>query len=198
MQLISDDDSGKGLNSQLTIHVNTTGFYYIDAAGFSNRTGTYKVELRDAGIGSAATHFQNVTSELNQFGTNAGGWSDQDHYPRAVADVNGDGLADIVGFGSGGVLVSLATYDGHFAGATYELGAFGVTAGGWTDQDHYPRLLGDVNGDGMADIVAFGAGGVNVSLATGNGHFAQPTYELGSFGTNAGAGLIKISTAVAR
>ena len=47
-------------------------------------------------------------------------------------------------------------------------------------------MLADVNGDGKADIVGFGAGGVNVSLATGGGHFAQPTYELNNFGTAAG------------
>ena len=47
-------------------------------------------------------------------------------------------------------------------------------AGGWIDQNHYPRELADVNGDGKADIVAFGHGGVNVSLATGNGSTREP------------------------
>jgi hypothetical protein len=34
----------------------------------------------------------------------------QDTYPRAVADVNGDHRADIVGFGNTGVYVSLSRY----------------------------------------------------------------------------------------
>ena len=42
----------------------------------------------------------------------------------------------------------------------------------------YTRDLADVNGDGMADIVGFGQGGVYVSLATGGGNFAAPTFEL--------------------
>ena len=36
-----------------------------------------------------------------------------------------------------------------------KLGNFGYTAGGWR-LDKHPRLSGDVNGDGKADIVGFG------------------------------------------
>jgi murein DD-endopeptidase MepM/ murein hydrolase activator NlpD len=131
-------------------------------------------------------HFAAPTGELGNFGAAAGGWSSEDKYPRLMADVNGDKMADIVAFGAGGVTVSLATGNGHFAAPTGELGTFGAAAGGWSSQDKYPRLLADVNGDKMADIVAFGAGGVTVSLATGNGHFGAPTGELGTFGAAAG------------
>ena len=131
-------------------------------------------------------HFAAPTDQIGNFGVAAGGWIDQNHYPRELADVNGDGMADIVGFGAGGVSVSLATGDGHFAAPTDQIGNFGVAAGGWIDQNHYPRELADVNGDGMADIVGFGAGGVSVSLATGNGHFAAPTDQIGNFGVAAG------------
>jgi hypothetical protein len=137
-------------------------------------------------LATGSGHFAAPTGELGNFGFNAGGWTSQDQYPRLLADVNGDSRADIVAFGAGGVQVSLATGGGHFAAPTGELGNFGFNAGGWTSQDQYPRLLGDVNGDHMADIVAFGAGGVQVSLATGGGHFAAPTGELGNFGFNAG------------
>ncbi len=53
--------------------------------------------------------FSPPTFELAQFGLSAGGWSSQTTYPRQLADVNGDGMADIVGFGQRGVSVSLAT-----------------------------------------------------------------------------------------
>ena len=88
-------------------------------------------------------------------------------YPRELADVNGDGRADIVGFGQAGVYVSLATGNGHFAAPTFELATFAPGAGGWSSDDLYPRELADVNGDGKADIVGFGQAGVYVSLATG-------------------------------
>ena len=45
---------------------------------------------------------------LAYFGSAAGGWSSEDLYPREVADVNGDGSADIVAFGSSAVYVSLS------------------------------------------------------------------------------------------
>src|SRR3989442_15558116 len=96
-------------------------------------------------------------------------------------------MADIVGFGQPGVLVSLATGDGHFAPSTFELPAFGPNAGGWSSDDTYPREVADVNGDGMADIVGFASTGVVVSLATGAGHFAPPTFDLPAFATSAGA-----------
>ena len=57
---------------------------------------------------------------------------------------------------------------------------------GWTSQDLYPRTLADVNADGKADIVGFGADGVYMALVTGGGHFASPTFQLSAFGANAG------------
>jgi enterochelin esterase-like enzyme len=150
-----------------------------DIVGFSS-AGVYE------SLATAGGHFATPTFELAAFGTIAGGWSSDNTYPRELADVNGDGRADIVGFGADGVYVSLATGGGHFAMPTFELAAFGTNAGGWSSQDLYPRTLADVNGDGKADIVGFGADGVYVSLATGGGHFASPTFQLSAFGANAG------------
>lgn len=55
--------------------------------------------------------FDNVTHELTAFGQSAtaGGWTSNTTYLREMADVNGDGRADIVGFASYGVQVSLAS-----------------------------------------------------------------------------------------
>jgi VCBS repeat protein len=137
-------------------------------------------------LATAGGHFAAPTFELAAFGTMAGGWSSDNIYPREVADVNGDGRADIVGFGADGVYVTLNTGGGHFAAPTFELAAFGTNAGGWTSQDLYPRTLADVNADGLADIVGFGADGVSVSLATTGGHFSAPTFQLPAYGANAG------------
>jgi hypothetical protein len=69
--------------------------------------------------------FANSTFELAAFGPGAGGWSSDDTYPRELADVDGGGMADIVGFSSAGVYESRATAGGHFAAPTFELAAFG-------------------------------------------------------------------------
>ena len=51
--------------------------------------------------------YDQVSLWVNSFSYH-GGWSVQ-KYPRILADVNGDGKADIVGFGNEGVYVSLST-----------------------------------------------------------------------------------------
>jgi len=99
----------------------------------------------------------------------AGGWTSQNAYPRTAADVNGDGRADIIGFGDGGTYVALARSDGTFATPIPLTADFGrsVASGSWTSQDLYPRSAANLNGDGRADLVGFGAPGTYVSLATG-------------------------------
>src|SRR5207245_365782 len=109
---------------------------------------------------TAGGHFAMPTFELAAFGTMAGGWSSDDTYPRTLADVDGNGKADIVGFSSAGVYVSLATTAGHFAMPTFELAAFGTNAGGWNSDNTYPRQLADISGNGSADIIGFATNGV--------------------------------------
>lgn len=183
----SDDDSGLGVESMLAVRTDTGGAFFVGAAGYNDVTlGSYTATLRD--VGSGTSRFEDPNAELARFTPSGGGWTSDDRFPRELADVNGDGLADIVGFGHGGVFVSLASAGGHFASPTIELGYFGAGAGGWSSDDRYPRELADVTGDGLADIIGFGDGGVFVSRATGGGHFATATIETGYF--TAGAGWI--------
>jgi hypothetical protein len=154
-----------------------------DIVGFSSNGVVVSLSQFD---NNGQFQFTSPELVLPQFGTDTGGWTSQDQYPRMLGDVNGDGMADIVGFSSTGAVVSLATGGGRFAQPTSELAQFGTNAGGWTSQDRYPRMLADVNGDRMADIVGFSSSGAFVSLATGGGHFAQPTFESAQFGIDAG------------
>ena len=113
-------------------------------------------------LNTGGGHFAMPTFELAAFGA-SGGWASQELDPRTLADVNGDGLADIVGFGADAVYVSLATGGGHSASPTAQLSAFGSNAGGWNSDNTYPRQLADINGNGLADIVGFAANGVITS-----------------------------------
>src|SRR5262245_23608531 len=142
-------------------------------------------------LGTGLGNFAAPQFKLAAFSA-AQGWTSQDQYPRALADVNADFQGDIVGFGAAGVYVSLGTGSGNFAAPQFSLAAFG-TAQGWTSQDLYPRFLTpdflqsggghvqSLDGNALADIVGFGAAGVYTSLATGDGNFAAPQFKLAAF-----------------
>jgi len=175
-----------GLRSQSTlIPLDGNGVRVTGPDGADTLTNVEKLTFNDQTV-DWTSGFKSSTFELAAFGPGAGGWSSNDTYPRELADVNGDTRADIVAFSSAGVYESLATGNGDFMAPTFELAAFGVEAGGWSSDNTYPRTLADVNGDGRADIVAFSSAGVYESLATGNGDFMAPTFELAAFGTSAG------------
>jgi len=107
--------------------------------------------------------------------TNAGGWSNNNTYPRMSGDINGDGKDDIVGFGGSKVYVSFGQNDGTFGDSVSSTPTAGYTpgVGGWTDNNTYPRMLGDINGDGEDDIVGFGSSQIYASLSQGDGTFGD-------------------------
>lgn len=117
---------------------------------------------------TAANQFAPAQFVMANFGAapEAGGWNGLTH-PRAVADVNNDGRADIIGFGSAGVFVALSTSSGStisFAAPQLWIEDFHGLAG-WTSEN--PRRVADVNNDGRADIIGFGQHNVMVALSTG-------------------------------
>lgn len=155
----------------------TTGDGRADVVGFGN-AGVY-VSRADSSGNYGAVQFA-----LNNFGYNAGGWR-VDRHPRIMADTNGDGRMDIVGFGNGGVYIARAQANGTFAAPQFVVNNFGYNAGGWRVNLH-PRMMADVTGDGRADIIGFGNAGVYVSVAQANGTYAAPVLGVNNFGYNAG------------
>ncbi len=131
-------------------------------------------------------NFADAGYGIRSFGLRAGGWSSQEKYPRLLADVDGDNVMDILGFGARGTLVSLNSGDGAFDNAQYGIRAFGALSGGWSNQEQYPRMAADVNGDGLDDVVGFGAFGMMYSLSNGDGTFGKAAYGIKNFGTTVG------------
>ncbi len=126
--------------------------------------------------GSAGSDgFSAINPWLNaQYGS--GTWTDNNVYPRTLVDVNGDGLPDIVGFGPQGVYVALNTGSGFSTPSIWLDGAFSPTQG-WVNNQITPRMLVDVNGDGLPDIVGFGEFGLTVALNTGIGFTLQGPFS---------------------
>lgn len=121
---------------------------------------------------------------IPDFGYNAGGRR-VDRHPRFVADVSGDGRADIVGFGDAGVYVARSKPDGSFDYTPVPvLAAFGYDPGGWR-VGRNPRFLADLRGNGRADIVGFGNVGVRTALSNIGGTFGAVQLAAPDFGYEA-------------
>jgi len=135
-------------------------------------------------FGSANGSFGPATLMIREYGKTTG-WSSDNLLHRTLADVNGDGRADVIGFGYPGTVVSLANDDGSFASPKVLVNDFGQTQG-WTSQDVFARLTGDINGDGKADIVGFGTAGTFTVLANDAGSFQPLQFGLADFGVKQG------------
>src|SRR5256885_2173880 len=82
-------------------------------------------------------------------------------------DLDGDGLADVIGFGSGNVYTSLNQGISGFAPVTVAVPGLGNDQG-FTNTSSI-RSVADVNGDGLPDVVVIGADNVQVALRTATG-----------------------------
>ncbi|MFE9853172.1 RICIN domain-containing protein [Streptomyces sp. NPDC005576] len=135
--------------------INTAGGEAADMVGFGPQG---VVVARGRGDGT----FEPAKLVLNDFGTDQG-WTSAKHL-RFLADVTGDGIPGIVGFGDQGVWVAHSLGDGTFEQAQFVCRGFGHDddAGAWR-VDQHPRFLADITGEGRLDIVGFGGPGVYVA-----------------------------------
>lgn len=126
--LLSDDDSGTGLDAALSVTVNTGGLYYLDSSGFGSQTGTFTLSLDRADLVAGDTS----TSGRLQPGDSLAGTveapGDEDWY-RIVL----------------------------LAGETYEFRLLGFPSGNGTLADPFLRLL-DATGTRVAQDDDSGSG----------------------------------------
>ncbi|MFI7493676.1 FG-GAP repeat domain-containing protein [Kocuria sp. M4R2S49] len=132
-------------------------------------------------LGSPA-HASHTTTAFPMF-SYTDGWR-VDQHVRELGDVNGDGIADIVGFGDPGVFVAYGQSDTTFTAPTLTVQNFG-TAQGWNNSQHV-RTVTDVDGDGREDLVGFGDAGVYVSYAEADGSFTPAVLKVENFGYDQG------------
>ncbi|PVF95753.1 hypothetical protein CPB86DRAFT_875489 [Serendipita vermifera] len=170
---------GWNINKHPHFLADTNGDGYPDLVGFGDEN---VIICRNNHDGT----FKPSTQAVNAMFCNLYGWHENKH-PRFVADLTGNGLVDIVGFGELGVFVAFNNGDGAFQQPELVLKSFGYAeaAGDWRVEKH-PRFLADLTGDGKADVIGFGEAGVRVSINNGDKTFQSPKLVVKDFGHTAG------------
>ena len=134
-------DQGWRVENHLRSTADVTGDGRDDIVGFG-----------DDGVWVAVTGGSGAHLVLKDFAVN-GGWHVQDH-PRALVDLDGDGKADIIGFGDAGVWTALSDGDGTFQPARFVLADFGHHAGPVVEKItvDFHTLDDDLNDDSLLHV----------------------------------------------
>ena len=106
--------------------------------------------------------------------TNAQGWG-VDEYGSTVqlADITGDGRADVCGRGPGGIHCATWSPTGVLGSFSPRSTAFST---GWSGTGYFDSIrFPDVDGDGRADVCGRGTNGIECALNNGSGTFANTT-----------------------
>jgi Salmonella virulence plasmid 65kDa B protein/FG-GAP-like repeat len=125
---------------------------------------------------------------MTRWSSEFGGWPESIH-PRQLADINGDGFPDIVGFANDGVKLALNTGKNSFSPAIHILS---LGTGNVENPDQRPRYLVDINGDGLPDLLVFHRDGIK-AFFNKNGIFQEPWVHVGE-GNNFGSDLGWVSS----
>lgn len=147
-----------------------------DIIGFGE-TSIYIVKNR----GDGTFEDPHIIQDPEHF-TFASGWRvNKDAW--TLANVTSKKWVDIIGFGDDGVYLAVNKGNGVVEPAKRVLDDFGSKK--WRFKKHR-RVVVDVNGDGLGDIVGFGQEGVYVSKNRGNGTFEPAQLVSRDFGYEQG------------
>ncbi len=120
-----------------------------------------------------ATQRENKFSDAKEWSTEFGwddGWNHASYQERRMADINGDGRYDLIGFGYSKTHFALSDGDEF---VTADPQSMFSKLDGYSDLGKYPRMMADVNADGREDIIGFGYRNIQVALSQGEG-FSGP------------------------
>jgi hypothetical protein len=151
----------------------------IDGDGFADAclrlsAGLYCALNDRTGSFRPYTLWSAAFSDANGWSSNATGGTLQ------LADVNGDGKADVCGRSTQGVVCALAQTGGFGPASTWS-SAFSDAAGYGAAATYYRSFhLADVDGDGFADVCARSASGIQCAINTTKGGFGAVSTFLSS------------------
>ena len=147
------------------------------------------VAFGDAGVWTAFQNPDGTFTESNpepvlaNFGVQQG-WQ-VDKHPRFVVDLDNDGYPDIIGFGDEGVWTAINDRHGGFGDdVKFTPGLFGYNQGWRVDQ--HPRLVIDLDRDGVADLIGFGDAGIWTAIGRGDGTFNDAIFVNANLGVQQG------------
>ncbi len=145
----------------------------IETAAHSNARGTASAKLTSgqqgrvtvsAQVGGATVQQDVRFASARALQVGLPGLPNAPFGPSLVADFDGDGHLDIADIDNGGVLVARGVGDGTFS-RPQSFHGYGMT---------YALATGDVNGDGVLDLV-LGSSSISVLHGAGDGTFDSPT-----------------------
>ncbi|GLB41299.1 putative repeat domain in Vibrio, Colwellia, Bradyrhizobium and Shewanella [Lyophyllum shimeji] len=136
-------DLGWRIDKHLRFMADIRGTGRCDIVGFGDAGVFVSVNNGDGSFSPAKL-------AIATFGYEAGGWRLEKH-PRFLADVNGNGQLDIVGFGEDTVWIASNNGDGTFQPARAAVQSLCYNSGGWRVEKH-PRFVADLTARGMGNL----------------------------------------------
>jgi hypothetical protein len=156
------DAGGWRLNRHLRFLADVTGDGILDIVAFGERCVF-------VALGNGDGTFAAPRAVINDLACSSQ-WTIDTHR-RTLADLTGDGKADIIGSGTVGVYVALNNGDGTFQAPR-------LVVQGFSTVSNYPVTVrvyvADVNGSGYGDIVGISDRGIFVAIGNGDGTFQAP------------------------
>jgi hypothetical protein len=148
---------------------------YATTIMFGDINGDGKLDVCGRGVAgiycslSNGSGFDTAIWALYDF-TDQEGWNNPAYYSTLrMADVNGDGRADVCGRGIYGIWCAISKGDGTFNAVQQWTTDYSDSQGWGFLQYGGTLMFGDLNGDGKADVCARSYIGLDCALSTGTG-----------------------------
>lgn len=187
--------NGNGFDKEVanvTDLADSTGWqkpHYTSTIRMGDVDGDGKMDICARGLDHVYCWFwegdsMSVEVEMNNWGWK-NNWGDQKYYATIrLADINGDGKADICGRDANGIVCQLSEGRKSFGQEIRWDGC--KDESGWGDYDNYSTIMfGDLNGDGKDDLCARANAKLSCYLSTGDG-FDGGEYHIEAFGDDKG------------